>query len=476
MGFSQSTFIYLFIPAFFVMHLFSRFLSDKINFFKKVRLNDIVILVASFLFYSWACLNNITYLIGIILITYLLAFLISKSKKPGLRRALLILGIAISILLLLRFKYLDYIVQLFKLPFEVKNLVAPLGISFIVFSVVSYLNDVYRGESYGDILDVAIYFSFFPKVISGPTVLWKNFSTAYKNRICSIDMFSAGLDRIIIGLVKKVVFADYFGTLISTILTKTGGCIDILTAWGICLVYMLQIYLDFAGYSDIAIGLSKIIGINIDENFDFPYTSLSITEFWRRWHISLSTFFKEYVYIPLGGSRRGKARTLLNIFVVFLISGIWHGTGVVYLAWGIMHGVCQIIERLLKDTKFYKSIPSVIKWFFTMFIVMIGWEMFRLPNFPDFNDFVKQLVGISAAGNVVFRFRYFFSTKAITMIAMAILGSTLLRFAPTEKIKETIGKNSGTVVAKNVVMIGLFAVVLICLTNSTYNPFIYFQY
>jgi alginate O-acetyltransferase complex protein AlgI len=476
MGFSQNVFIYMFIPVFLVTHILSNFLSNKIYFLKKIRLDDIIILVAGFLFYSWACFNHIAYLIGIIIIAYLFAYLISKSKNTDLRRILLISGIVISVLLLLRFKYLDYIIRFFKLPFEVKNLVAPLGISFIVFSVISYLNDVYKGEPCGDILDAAIYFSFFPKVISGPTVLWKNFNTAYKNRTCSAHMVAAGIDKIIIGLVKKVVFADYFGTLISTILSKTGGTIDVPTAWGICLVYMLQIYLDFAGYSDIAIGLSKIIGIDINENFNFPYTSLSITEFWRRWHISLTSFFKEYVYIPLGGSRKGKVRTLVNIFIVFLISGIWHGTGVIYLAWGIMHGVCQIIERLLKDTKFYKSIPSVVKWFFTMFIVMIGWEMFRIPHFHDFVNFAKQLVGISASGNVVFKFKYFFSTKAIVMITTAFFGSTLLRFAPMERIKDITANKTVAVAAKDIVMIGLFVVVLICITNSTYNPFIYFQY
>ncbi|MGC4017980.1 MAG: MBOAT family O-acyltransferase [Muricomes sp.] len=204
----------------------------------------------------------------------------------------------------------------------------PLGISFITFSAVSYVVDIYRGDSSaGSILDTALYISFFPKVVSGPIVLWKDFQPQIKNRTVNDVQFMDGLNRIMIGYAKKVLLADSFGLMVADIQQKMEAGMDVPTAWWCALLYMLQIYYDFAGYSDIALGFGKLLGFQFKENFHFPYVSASITEFWRRWHISLGAWFREYIYIPLGGNRKGKTRTLVNLFIVFLVTGIWHGAG-----------------------------------------------------------------------------------------------------------------------------------------------------
>lgn len=236
----------------------------------------------------------------------------------------------------------------------------------------------------------------------------------------------------------------------------------------------MQIYYDFSGYSDIAIGLSKVFGFNVAENFNFPYRSLSITEFWRRWHISLGNWFKEYVYIPLGGNRKGKKRTLCNLFIVFFITGVWHGAGMGYLFWGVLHGVCVLGERCLKDTSFYNKIPSYIKWLATMIIVLIGWEFFRLGSFGETINFLKVMFGFNTMQNINFTFQYFFSKKIIILAAMAMAGATIPGKLINKVIQADISKN--IIVIKQIVYIVLLVVVIICIVNSTYSPFIYFNY
>ena len=235
----------------------------------------------------------------------------------------------------------------------------------------------------GGFLDAALYMTFFPKIVSGPIVLWKDFSIELSARVFSEDRFVYGINRFIIGLGKKVLLADTFGSVVVNIQDQMYYGIDIPTAWGCTLLYFLQIYYDFSGYSDMAIGLSSMFGFKLKENFSFPYLSTSITEFWRRWHISLGTWFREYVYIPLGGNRKGFYRTLVNLFIVFLITGVWHGAGAGYLCWGIAHGICIVAERCVRDKKLYKMIPGVVKWAVTTLIVMLGWQVFHIAGMSE---------------------------------------------------------------------------------------------
>mgnify|MGYP000102303734 CR=1 FL=1 len=239
---------------------------------------------------------------------------------------------------------------------------------------------------------------------------------------------------------------------------------------------MQQIYFDFAGYSDVALGLSKIIGLDFKENFYFPYVSTSITEFWKRWHISLGLWFRKYVYIPMGGNRKGKKRTVLNSFIVMVISGIWHGAGFGYLLWGIVHGLCMVGEKLSADKTWYKKIPRIIKWFFTMFVVMLGWQIFRLGSLSATLDFFKVLVGINSNKEITYTYQYYLSTKVIVMLAISIMGSTVLGRVLSSPLYQKYQDATVWVIMKYVLSLLLFAVVLVCVVNSTYSPFIYFQY
>lgn len=331
---------------------------------KRVRVKNVFLILASLLFYGWTGLHNLMGLIVYILLVFVLGKWLQQIKF-GLSKIYISICIVILSSILFYFKYFNFMNHAIDAVIGVNiinhHIYAMAGISFITFSAISYLIDVYRNDARaGNLWEVALYLTFFPKIISGPIVLWKDFSNSYLKPSYSLSNFIYGLNRIIIGLSKKVILADSFGATINNI--EASSSIDCVTAWGCAFLYYLQIYYDFSGYSDIAIGLSKVFGFNVAENFNFPYRSLSITEFWRRWHISLGNWFKEYVYIPLGGNRKGKKRTLCNLFIVFFITGVWHGAGMGYLFWGVLHGVCVLGERCLKDTSFYNKIPSYIKW------------------------------------------------------------------------------------------------------------------
>lgn len=477
MGFSTVIFIFVFFPvcigAFYLARIIEK--SGKI---KKLRLSDIFLILAGIVFYGWAGLNDF---FGILLYVALV-FVMGRLIRRG-TRSRLIIGICVVILagILYYFKYYDFmaanIYEFSGIDISIDRTWTMAGISFITFSAISYLIDIYRGDAEkGNLMDVSLYLTFFPKVISGPIVLWKDFSDLAKNRDFSVNNFAEGINRFIIGLCKKVILADSFGAVVVDIQNQTGAGIDTLTAWGCAFLYFLQIYYDFSGYSDMAIGLSKMFGFNLKENFNFPYISTSITEFWRRWHISLGTWFREYLYIPLGGNRKGFNRTLFNLFVVFFVTGIWHGAGWGYLCWGLIHGACIIIERCIKDKTFYKRIPSVAKWLFTMFVVFMGWEFFRLGSFSETVDFFKIMFGIIDFEGVNFTFRYYFSLKIIILMLIAMLGGTILGSNIIQRKAEAFEKSRFGYITKEGVYMVIFVIGILFMVNSTYSPFIYFQY
>ena len=489
MNFASSIFVFIFMPLFLTIYLILNMLLPHNHFIKK-RFLDIIVIFVGFVFYMWACFDNIFFLLELIIITYLLAIVINRTKRSSVKEIIkegictlsklsfalvvLICSIITSVIILYRFKYEGKV----NFPMlNMKNMSMPLGISFLIFSVISYLVDVYKGAETGKLIDVALYISFFPKVISGPIVLWDDFYDLLGKRKITVARVEQGILKIIYGLSKKIIFADYFGTVVSKIQTNSiGGGIDKPTGWLICILYMQQIYFDFAGYSDVAIGLSKIIGLDFKENFYFPYVSTSITEFWKRWHISLGLWFRKYIYIPMGGNRKGKKRTVLNSFIVMVISGIWHGAGFGYLLWGIVHGLCMVGEKLSADKTWYKKIPRIIKWFFTMFVVMLGWQIFRLGSLSATLDFFKVLVGINSNKEITYTYQYYLSTKVVVMLAISIMGSTVLGRVLSSPLYQKYQDATVWVIMKYVLSLLLFAVVLVCVVNSTYSPFIYFQY
>ncbi|MDY2663164.1 MAG: MBOAT family O-acyltransferase [Bariatricus massiliensis] len=446
---------------------------------KKFRLLDCILVILSLFFYSWACFDDVFKLIVYVIIVWGAGICLHKVKAK--KKLPTIMSVIALIAVLFYFKYYNFFIEIWNnllaTGVKEKNILAPLGVSFIVFSTISYIVDIYRGEAEaGNILDTALYLTFFPKVISGPIMLYKDFKFQNRDRIINLEKFVYGINRIIIGLAKKVILADTFGILVETIQADSVYGIDVLTAWGGALLYMFQIYYDFSGYSDIAIGLGNMFGFRIKENFNFPYISSSITEFWRRWHISLGTWFREYLYIPLGGNRKGKIRTLLNLFVVFTVTGIWHGAGWNYIIWGAFHGVFIVAERCIRNTRIYCKIPKYIKWSFTMFIVYIGWEIFRLQSLSEIIRYVKIMLGNISFPTVNFTFAYYFDFRILVLLVIAVFGATIFSTECFVKCKKQIEKYNIAFLVQEIGALFLFILSILFMINSTYSPFLYFQY
>lgn len=316
-----------------------------------------------------------------------------------------------------------------------------------------------------------LYLTFFPKIISGPIVLYRDFKEQVVLKKITADGFSDGINLIITGFAKKVILADTFGSCQANLLN-----IDRITAIGIPILYMLQIYYDFSGYSDIAIGVSKLFGFNFKNNFNFPYRSKSISEFWRRWHISLGTWFRTYVYFPLGGSRAGLKRTLLNLGVVFALTGIWHGAGWNYILWGAINGGLVILERVISNRKIYLKTPDFIKYSATMLIVMLFWLLFKYQSIGEICTLFKTMLGIVKYDVIPFNWRHYYDLRLIVLAVIGIFGATAFGSPRLKRLHDRLASTKIGYVAEEIFLFVLFAVSVLFMVNSTYSPFIYFQY
>lgn len=500
MGFTTSTFFFMFMPIMVVIYFASFFLGEKCSALRNIRIKDIALVVLSAFFYAWACESHVLWLALYIAGIYIMGFLISQTrdlyvKLPVYRKvgtdyqqtrmlsigaAIFFLAIVVTVSILVRYKYADFLNENFSyLGIRVPKGVlatAPLGISFIVFSSVSYLVDVKKGKAeVGSLLDCAMYITFFPKIVSGPIVLWRDFKPQILHSNPSLERFVSGINRICIGFVKKALLADFFGLTISQMDHKGSLGMDTVTVWLTVILYMLQIYYDFAGYSDIAIGLTRVLGFDCKENFNFPYRSLSITEFWKRWHISLGAWFREYVYIPLGGNRKGLGRTLLNLGVVFALTGIWHGADWKYVIWGAINGILVIAERIYMQKPLYQKVPAGIKWAGTMFIVMLFWQFFRFPLAKDAFDCIGRMFEHNPE-SLVFSWQYFLDAKLLFMMIVGILGATVLGSPKLQDSWTKIARTKVGFALQEVVLLVLLMLSVIAVVSSTYSPFIYFQY
>ena len=501
MGFTTQAFLFLFFPVCTAAYLAVEWagrIALLSGVLKRCRAGDWVLIVFSLGFYMWACFDDVFRLCLYILAVYAAGRCIRRSREKGLylqvrrtgetetaslprlplARVPLILSLCGLVLLLAHFRYRGMLTQVWNGIFgdsvEARSVLAPLGISFITFSAISYLVDIYWGKAEaGSLVDCALYLSFFPKVVSGPIVLWRDFQAQIEGRKPTLAQRVDGINRIMIGFAKKLLLADQFGACISRI---GDWGYDKVTAWGAVLLYMLQIYYDFAGYSDIAIGLAKLFGFEIKENFNFPYRSRSISEFWRRWHISLGTWFREYVYIPLGGSRLGQRRTLWNLAMVFLLTGIWHGAGWTYMLWGGINGAFVLLERVIQDKKAYQKTPEGLKWAATMFITMMCWELFRFQSIHDCWNWIKVMVGLRGFERIPFTWQYQFDTQVVFFIIVGIFGATVLG---DDRVRAWYRRAVSTRVGfaiQEIVLFAVFLIAILFMVNSTYNPFIYFQY
>ena len=451
MNFSSLTFLYFFFPiSVFLFLIIDYYLSKFINL------------------YLWNNLNVGIIFFLICSLVYIVGFYISKTQN----KILLIISIVALILLLTYLKYIDFSIgiinKILHKEIDLLYLTIPLGLSFAVFESISYLVDVYNGKNNGKYIDVMLFLMFFPKISQGPIVTWSVFNKQLKNRNVSFDKTVYGIERIIIGLAKKVIIADILGKLVNIVVLGYTN-VDSLTLFLTALCYMVELYFDFSGYSDMAIGISKIFGFDFVENFDYPYLSTSITNFWQRWHISLGNFFKKYLYIPLGGNRK---HVYLNLFIVFLVSGLWHGNGLAYIVWGGLMGICVCIERYIKNKNWYRKIPIFFKWLITMTIIYFSWIIFMMPSLSTSINYVKLMFSFKNSLNVPFTYKYYFDKQIVFTLVVGIVCSIF----NINKIKLLVNENKIMITIKYLFLFMLFLVSIIYVVNSTYSPFLYFRF
>ncbi len=467
MVFSSMTFLWIFLPLLLFLY-----------FIIKEKYQNILLLIFSLIFYAWGEPKYILLMISSIIINYLMSLLIDKTKKKNIRRLVFIITILINVGLLGYFKYFDFIISnLNKLPgvsLSTKNIILPIGISFYTFQIMSYIIDLYKKKIkvQKNILDLALYISFFPQLIAGPIVKYKDINNQIKKRKVTIESFTYGTKRFIYGLSKKVLIANTLALIVDSILEYNVTEITTSIAWICSLCYSLQIYYDFSGYSDMAIGLGKMFGFTFLENFNLPYQSKSITEFWKRWHISLSSWFKEYIYIPLGGNRKGKFKTYRNLWIVFIVTGVWHGAAWAFIVWGLYHGFFIFIERLgLK--RVLDKLP-ILNHIYALLVINFGWVIFRITDFKYGLSFIKRMI-IPTHFTSEIRTYTIITPRNIIIFVIAILFSCIIQILYNKvKNKEIIQKI--VLVCEPIVILILWILCINSLVSNTYNPFIYYRF
>ena len=452
---------------------------------RNVLLKNIWLFAASLFFYAFGEGSFILLMLGEILLDYLLALFLNRSQKRWARRTLLSIAIISNIGILGIFKYASFVcVDILHLPPDAVGIAAdihlPLGISFFTFQALSYVLDVYMGKvaATGSFLNVGLYVSFFPQLVAGPIVRFTDIADAINNRKESIDGFSSGVVRFLIGLSKKVLIANNMALVADAawkLIIRDRLETSVAMAWLGAISYTLQIYFDFSGYSDMAIGLGKIFGFDFPENFKHPYIATSLTEFWRRWHISLSSWFRDYVYIPLGGSRRGEARTYINLMIVWLLTGIWHGANYTFVVWGLLYGILLMIEKVIcahKAIRKQSLIQKIAGHFYTMIVVTLAWVIFRSDSINDALIYILGMFG-RGSGKLVDRVFVAYLKQNICFYIPAIIGCMPILESLEIKFGE---KNPIYNVAFGATVLAGFVISVSYIINNGYNPFIYFNF
>lgn len=469
MLFSSTVFLFAFLG----ITLLAYFAIPK----RFINAKNIVLLISSLIFYGWGEPKYILIMIFSIFFNYIMAILIERfsDKKQG-KRLMLFLCVFGNLCLLGFFKYTDFLIETINnitgSNFDLLKIALPIGISFYTFQTMSYVIDVYRNKvkAQRNLVAFATYVTLFPQLIAGPIVRYSDVQVEILKRNSDANDIAYGIRRFTIGLGKKVILANQIAIIWNYILN--GEDLTVLTAWMGAISFTFQIYFDFSGYSDMAIGLGKIFGFTYLENFNYPYISKSVTEFWRRWHMSLSSWFKEYVYVPLGGNRKGVVRQLINIGIVWALTGLWHGASWNFVLWGVYYGIILLLEKmfLLKFISKHKGIGSV----YTMVLVIIGWVIFGIDDMPQVLNYIGHMFNFTGAlGDDVFV--YYLKTRWVLFV-MCILASTPLPKYLASKIESKF-KTKGIFDALEVIFIvGIFLVSCAFLVSGSYNPFLYFRF
>ena len=466
MVFSSTIFVFLFLP----LVLLCYFLAPK-------KLKNYILLFFSLVFYIFGGSKFLLVLLFVVLIDYIGAILINKTNK---KKLFLILTLILNISTLVYFKYTGFFLEnvnnIFGLNITIPDIVLPIGISFYTFQAMSYVIDVYRNKVslQKNYLTLLLYVSLFPQLVAGPIVRYETIEQELKVRKTTFEDVEYGIRRFILGLAKKVIIANQMGALADTIFSSS----DISTpvAWLGAIAYMFQIYFDFSAYSDMAIGLGRIFGFKFLENFNFPYISKSITEFWRRWHISLSTWFRDYVYIPLGGNRKGIKRQIINLFIVWLLTGFWHGAEWNFVIWGLYYFIFLMLEKFVFNKVLAKT-PNVIRHIYTLFIVLIGWVIFRCESLDSIKTMFTSMFTLKITEFSLNELLIYLETYAIYFI-LAIIFSMPVYYKIVDKINSL--KEGRLKLALNILHYGslivIFIITIMFLAYSSYNPFIYFRF
>lgn len=468
MVFSSAVFLFAFLPVVFILHTVIRNTTAR----------NVLLIVASLIFYAWGEPVYVVLLLASILINYLLGRFV-WGRKP-----VLVAAVIVNLSFLIVFKYAGFIVQSINaIPFislKEPKISMPIGISFYTFQAMSYVIDTYRDERKrpGSFLDVMLYVCLFPQLVAGPIVKYNSVREQLQDRQVSAEGVASGIQRFIVGLSKKMLIANVMAVAVDRMFALDMAQLDMASAWVGAVCYMLQIYFDFSGYSDMAVGMGKMFGFTFPENFDYPYTACSIRQFWKKWHISLTSWFREYLYFPLGGNRKGRARTLFNRFFVFLCTGIWHGADWTFVVWGIYHGVLTMLETVLvKDKKdknagkaadSARSVIRVLGHIYTLLAVMIGFVIFRADSMRQAVHFIASMFsfGATAVGTMT-AVSVMSPLFIITLIIAAVACTPVLRMLPKNAVTRLLGM---------VLTIILYMLCIMEIAAGSYNPFIYFRF
>ena len=467
MLFSSQVFLYFFLPITLIVY----YLSPK-------KFRNFILLIASLIFYAWGEPIYILIMLFSTVFDYINGLLIDKFQKKNQHKyakIVLIVSVVGNLAILGFFKYSDFLISninsLFNSNISLLAIALPIGISFYTFQTMSYTIDVYKQnvKAQKNFISFATYVTLFPQLIAGPIVKYRDVSESLENRKENITDFSEGIKCFIIGLFKKVMIANNVGFIWESIHSLPYSEISLSLAWIGAICYSLQIYYDFSGYSDMAIGLGKMFGFHFLENFNYPYIAKSITDFWRRWHISLSSWFKEYVYIPLGGSRKTIARTVINLLIVWFLTGLWHGASWNFVVWGLYFGVLLIIEKFVLK-KVLDKMPSFIRHLYTLFFVIISWVIFACPTLEDGLNYISIMFNFN--NEIISTESIYLISTHFVLFIIAIIGCTPI----FKKIKEKLKNNKIFMIIEIIICLVLFFISLSFLVGSTYNPFLYFRF
>ena len=472
MLFSSLIFLFIFLPTTILIY----YISPR-------KLKNITLLVFSLFFYGYGEPKYLVVMLFSIVVNYLSGILIHifRGSKAKLK-LVLIATVILNLGIIGYYKYADFVISNLNaglgISIPIMNIVMPIGISFFTFQGMSYVIDVYRGQGavQKNPLNVALYISLFPQLIAGPIVRYETVAEQINHRKETLDDFTYGIERFILGLSKKVLIANSVGLIADEIFNSPLKEMSTLLAWIGILSYTFQIYFDFSGYSDMAIGLGNIFGFKFMENFNYPYISKSITEFWRRWHISLSTWFRDYVYIPLGGNRVSSIKFLRNIIVVWFLTGLWHGAAWNFVAWGLYYGILLIVEKFIIG-KYIKKLPNIFQHSYTMAFVILGWLLFRSESLSYAFEYFKIMIGQNNTSLISPKAIYYLVEYKFEL-GLAFIASIPLYPMITEKInsEDSLSKKIIQRYGKPIILMGLLAINTMYLINSTFNPFIYFRF